>query len=151
MLRFGSTEPHAVDLHPLQGLLRFGPFTRDKLAAIANPIRIAIIAPHGQVERVEHLLRELQQPQSPRERKSYLPAYPGFPRVFHVQMGTAARQATIGLSPDLTNQIERSQRPHQVLAEALTRALSALRNIRTAFDVVFHPFARRVGTSILRR
>ena len=61
----------------------------------------------------------------------------GFRRVFHLQMGTAVRQATIELAPDLTKQLGRSPRPHQVLAEALTRALSALRNIRTAFDVVF--------------
>ena len=137
MLRFGSTDPHAVDIHPLQGLLRFGPFTRDKLAAIVDPIRIAIIAPHGQATRVELLLRELQQAHSPRERKSYLPEYPGFSRVFHVQLNTIARQAAIELSPDLTHQIACSQRPHLVLAEALTRALSALRNIRTSFDVVF--------------
>ena len=137
LLRFGSTDPQAVDLHPLQGLLRFGPYTRDKLAAIVDPIRVAIIAPHGQVNRVHHLLREMQQAQSPRERRNYLPLFPGFSKVFHVQMGTAANQTTIELAPDLTDQIKDSQRPHLVLAEVLTRALSALRNIRSAFDVVY--------------
>ncbi len=136
-LRFGSTDPKAVDLHPLKGLLQFGPFTRDKLAAIVDPIRVAIITPNGEVKRVENLLQELQKPQRPRERRNYLPDYPGFSKVFHVQMGTAVRQATIELAPDLTSQMASSQRPHLVLAEALTRVLSALRNIRAAFDVVF--------------
>ena len=52
-------------------------------------------------------------------------------------MGTAANKTTIELAPNLTNQVKDSQRPHMVLAEALTRALSALRNVRTAFDVVY--------------
>ena len=137
VLRFGSTDPKAVDLHPLQGLLRFGPFTRNKLAAIVDPIRVAIIAPAGQVGRVEKLLGEMQQPQSPRERRDYLPSFPGFSKVFHVQVGAAGPQATIELPPDLTEQTKRAQQPHLVLAEALTRALSALRNNRAAFDVVF--------------
>ena len=99
VLRFGSTDPKAVDLHPLQGLLRFGPFTRNKLAAIVDPIRVAIIAPAGQVGRVEKLLREMQQAQSPRERRDYLPSFPGFSKVFHVQVGAAGPQATIELPP----------------------------------------------------
>ena len=136
-LRFGSTDPKAVDLHPLQGLLRFGPYTRDKLAAIADPIRVAIIAPSGQIGCVEKLLREMQQPQTPRERHDYLPSYPGFSKVFHVQMGPAVPQATIELPADLTDQMKRSSQPHLVLAEMLTRALNALRNQRTVFDVVF--------------
>ena len=136
-LRFGSTDPKAVDPHPLQGLLRFGPFTRNKLAAIVDPIRVAIIAPSDQVRRVEQLLREMQQAQSPRERRDYLPAFPGSQRSSTVQMGVAGRKATIELPADMTDQMKRAQRPHLVLAEALTRALSALRNNRAAFDVVF--------------
>ena len=92
LLRFGSTNPRAVDLHPLQGLLRFGPFTRDKLAAIVDPIRVAIIAPHGQVNRVENLFREMQQVQSPRERRNYLPSFPGFSKVFSCANGHGRKQ-----------------------------------------------------------
>jgi len=66
-LRFGAADPKAVDAHPLRGLLRFGPYSRDKLGAIADPIRVAIIAPAGKVELVNGLLQELQQPHHPRE------------------------------------------------------------------------------------
>lgn len=136
-LRFGATDPAAVDVHPLRGLLRFGPYTKDKLAAIADPIRVAIIAPSGQVERVNGLLRELQQSHQPRERKQYLLDFPGFTKVFHVNMGPAGPQANVELPADLTEQMLRSEKPHLKLAEALQNALRALSRQRDAFDVVY--------------
>lgn len=136
-LRFGTDEPKAVDIHPLQGLLRFGPYSRDKLAAIADPIRVAIIAPAGQVDRVNGLLRELQQSHQPRERRQYLPAYPGFSKVFNVNMGPAGPQANVELPSDLTDKIKWAEKPHLKLAEAIQNALRALRHQRDAFDVVF--------------
>ncbi len=110
-LRFGSDDLRAVDAHPLKGLLRFGPYSQDKLAAIADPIRVAIIAPAGQVERVNSLLRELQQSHQPRERHQYLPGFPGFSKVFHVNMGPAGPQANIALSGDVTEQIKGAEQP----------------------------------------
>tara|TARA_R110000782_G_scaffold268961_1_gene366194 strand:+ start:9999 stop:11429 length:1431 start_codon:yes stop_codon:yes gene_type:complete len=136
-LRFGSEDPKAVDAHPLQGLLRFGPYSQDKLAAIADPIRVAIIAPAGQVERVNGLLRELQQSHQPRERRQYLPGFPGFSKVFHVNMGPAGPQTNVELPGDLTDQIKAAEKPHLKLAEALQHALRALSHQRDAFDVVY--------------
>lgn len=136
-LRFGSTDPRATGIHPLEGLLRFGPYTRDKLAALVDPIRVAIVAPAGQVGRVERLLKEMQASHQPKERRAYLRAFPGFTKVFHVNMGAAGPQATIELPTDLTDKMEAAEKPHLVLADALTRALNALRNQRDAFDVIF--------------
>src|SRR5690606_15974646 len=121
----------------LRGLLRFGPYTKDKLAAIADPIRVAIIAPSGQVERVNGLLRELQQSHQPRERRQYLLDFPGFTKVFHVNMGPAGPQANVELPSDLSDQMLRSENPHLKLAEALQNALRALSRQRDAFDVVY--------------
>lgn len=136
-LRFGSMEANAVDVHPLKGLLQFGPYSRDKLAAIADPIRVAIIAPHGQVERVKCLLQELEQAHQPRERRQYLPGFPGFSKVFQVDMGPAGHRANFELPAELTEQMKRAERPHILLAEALQNALRALCNQRDAFDVVY--------------
>lgn len=136
-LRFGLTDSRAVDVHPLKGLLRFGPYSRDKLAAFADPIRVAIIAPDGQVERVNGLLRELQQSHEPRERRHYLPSFPGFSKVFHVSMGPAGPNANVELPADLTEQMSQAEKPHLKLAEALQHALRTLRHQRDAFDVVY--------------
>ena len=136
-LRFGAEDPKAVDVHPLRGLLRFGPYSRDKLAAIADPIRVAIIAPAGQVERVNGLLRELQKSHQPQERHQYLPSFPGFSKVFQMNMGPAGPQANFELPVDLTEQMKQSEKPHLKLAETLQHALRAICHRRDAFDVVY--------------
>ena len=85
-LRFGSPDARDVDTHPVRGLLRFGPYSRDKISAVSNPIRIAMIAPAGENERLVKQIRELEQIHQPRERRAYLPTYPGFERVFGVRL-----------------------------------------------------------------
>jgi HJR/Mrr/RecB family endonuclease len=135
-LRFGSRNPGDVDIHPLQGLLRFGPYSRDKLAALSDPIRVAVVAPAGGSPRVSGLIREMEQAHQPRERKAYLPGFPGFSKVFHVRLASAGQGTTIELATTLSEDLKRSPKPHVVLAEALTRALGALRNHRHDFDVV---------------
>lgn len=136
LLRFGGTTGQEVDAHPLLGLARFGPFSRNRLAAVSSPIRLAMIAPAGGVERLSRLMQELEQPHRPKERTSYLPDFPGFSRVFGVGLAKAPGPTTIELPADLTERMEEAPRPHQVLADALTRALFSLRNARDAFDVV---------------
>jgi hypothetical protein len=135
-LRFGSQAPPDTDIHPLRGLLRFGPYSREKLSAVSDPIRIATIAPAGGTSKLAELVRELRQPHQPRERKQYLPEFPGFQDVFGVQLASAGRRCCIELAPDLTERMGAAAKPHTILAEALTGALFALRNMRDSFDVV---------------
>jgi hypothetical protein len=87
-LRFGSQDARDVDIHPMRGLLRFGPYSKDKLAAVSNPIRIGMIAPAGQTDRLVGQIRELEQVHQPRERKAYLPSFPGFEKIFGVCSAT---------------------------------------------------------------
>ena len=135
-LRFGSMGPQDIDIHPLRGLLRFGPYSRDKISAVSNPIRIAVIAPAGESHRVVGQVRELEASHRPRERMAYLPEYPGFEKVFGVRLVPGDSSTSIELPSDLTAQMSDSPSPHLVLAQAVTRALFALRNLRGAFDVV---------------
>ena len=134
-LRFGSKNASDLDIHPMRGLLRFGPYSKDKLSAVPNPIRVAIIAPAGQTDRVLNLLRELERSHHPRERRVYLPTFPGFENVFGIRLARSGA-AAIELPTDLSEQMARSPKPHVALAEALTRALLSLRNMRHEFDVV---------------
>lgn len=135
-LRFGGASDRNTDLHPLLGLSRFGPYSRDRLSGVANPIRIAMIAPAGGVDRLNRLMQELEQPHRPKERKAYLPDYPGFSKLFGVSLAKAVGPTALELPADLQKQMAASPRPHQVLADAITRALYALRNVRMEFDIV---------------
>lgn len=135
-LRFGSRDGRDVDSHPIRGLLRFGPYSRDKISAVSNPIRIAMIVPAGDDGRVVTQIRELEQAHQPRERKAYLLDYPGFEKVFGVRLVGAGKGTTIELPSDLSTRMSASPTPHLKLGQALTEALFALRNLRDAFDVI---------------
>lgn len=136
MLRFGGDPLVARDVHPLRGLLNHGPFTKDKLAAVADPIRVATICPSGQRDKLINLLRELYGRHTPRERRQFLLEYPGFTKVFGVKILPAGDAASYELGPSLTTDVLKAERPHAVLAEAITQGLRALRLVRDQFDVV---------------
>jgi hypothetical protein len=142
-LRFGGVSKDAVDIHPLRGLLNHGPFSRDKLAAVSDPIRLAVIAPQGNLRRASNLVYELETDHRPRERRQYLPAFPGFTKLFGVRLALGNGARSIELPSNLTTEILQSQRPHAVLADALTRALFALRNVRHEFDIVLIVLTRK--------
>lgn len=135
-LRFGSPDARDVDIHPMEGLIRFGPYSLDKLSAVSNPIRIGMILPADLEDRLVALMRELDQSHQPRERKAYLPPYPGFEKIFGVRLSRGGPTSRVLLSADLDGQIAAAPAPQVPLAEALTRALFALRNARDSFDVV---------------
>lgn len=120
----------------MEGLIRFGPYSHGKLSPVANPIRVGMIIPSDLEEALVRQMRELDQAHQPRERKAYLPPFPGFEKVFGVRFTRGSPASRILLSPDLDREIEAASAPHVVLAEALTRALFALRNARDSFDIV---------------
>ena len=135
-LRFGSHDIRDTDIHPLQGLLRLGPYSRDRLAAVSNLIRIGMITPAGELNKLVMQMRELEQIHQPRERKAYLPAFLGFEKIFGVRLTRGGPGTSHELPANLAEQMAASPTPHIVLAQALTRALFALRNLRDAYDVV---------------
>lgn len=122
------------DVHPLCGLLRFGPYSS---GLVPDPIRVATLAPAGESERLYAFMRALNATSKPTERREYLPEWPGFHRVFGLHMRGAGRGCHIELDSQLQNDIEDSQSPHVVLAERLLRAIHSLEAHRSDFDVLF--------------
>jgi hypothetical protein len=145
-LRFGGDPRDAVDIHPLRGLIEHGPFSRDKLSAVADPIRVAVIAPQGGIKHIAGLVHELHQSHDPRERRNYLLAFPGFSKVFGVRLVLPNGPTSLELPAMLTGEVQRSPKPHAVLAETLTRSLFALRNLRHEFDIVIIYLSREWET-----
>src|SRR5258708_34723102 len=96
-LRFGGDPRDAHDVHPLRGLIHHGPFSRDKLSAVSDPIRLAVIAPQGSVKRIADLIHELHQSHQPRERRNYLPGLPGCSKAFGASLGLPKVPTTPGL------------------------------------------------------
>lgn len=133
-LLFHPDRPGDTDIHPLRGLLRFGPYSA---GLVPDPIRVATIAPHTESQRLYDFMKELNTPFTPRERKDYLPNWPGFSAVFNLHMRAASSSCHVQLGPDVDRDLESSETPQIVLTDRLTRAIQALDVRRSEFDVLF--------------
>jgi len=121
------------DVHPLRGLLRFGPHSA---GLVPDPIRVATIAPAGDGPKLYEFMKEINVAYEPRERKDYLPKWPGFNSVFGVRM-RAASGCHLELEAALEREFDESPTPHVVLANRLVRAIQNLETRRSEFDVLF--------------
>jgi hypothetical protein len=133
-LAFHPERTSDCDIHPLRGLLRFGPYSS---GLVPDPIRVATIAPAGENERLFAFVRALNETSKPTERREYLPEWPGFHRVFGLHMRGAGRGCHIELDPQLEKEMEASPSPHAALAGRLLRAVQNLDTRRSEFDVLF--------------
>jgi hypothetical protein len=134
-LLFHPDRAQETEVHPLRGLLRFGPYSRSLLQSVVDPIRVAIIAPFGGAAVVQRLLEELGRRQFPKERKTYLQEFPGFTRVFRVSVVPAVDCAVFEFPKDFDDQLKDARAPYVQLAEGLSRALSTIASYRSEFDV----------------
>lgn len=122
------------DIHPLRGLLRFGPHSS---GLVPDPIRVATIAPAGEAQRLYAFMKELNSLARPTERTDYLPEWPGFHRVFGLHMRGAGAGCHVELDKELESEFRDSSTPHVVLADRLIRAIQSLDAHRAKFDVLF--------------
>lgn len=122
------------EIHPLRGLLRFGPYSA---GLVPDPIRVATIAPTGEAHRLYDFMKQLNLTATPSERKDYLPKWPGFHSVFGLHMRGAGGGCHMELDPQLESEFQQSSTPHIVLAERLVRAIQSLDGRRSEFDVLF--------------
>jgi hypothetical protein len=124
-------------IHPLKGLLKFGPYSRSILYQVFDPIRVATIYPHKMSGRLDNLFREFEMRHIPHERKQYLPEFIGFSRIFGLRIVRASGSTgNIELAQDTDAALSASDKPHALLAERIHRALSLLDAHRSEFDVV---------------
>jgi hypothetical protein len=122
------------DIHPLRGLLRFGPYSA---GLVPDPIRVATLAPAGESGRLFGFVRALNALSKPTERREYPPEWPGFHRVFGLHMRGAGRGCHVELDVQLESDMKVSPTPHVILADRLLRAVQSLDAHRSEFDVLF--------------
>jgi hypothetical protein len=122
------------DIHPLNGLIRFGPYSS---GLVPDPIRVATIAPANEGSRLFDFMKQLNSTARATERIDYLPNWPGFKTVFGLHMRGAARSCHIELDAGFEDEFRASASPHVVLADRLVRAIQSLDARRAEFDVLF--------------
>lgn len=133
-LSFHPDRSSDQDIHPLRGLLKFGPHSS---GLVPDPIRVATIAPAGEAHCLYGFMKELNLVASATERTEYLPEWPGFQRVFGLHMRGAGGGCHIELDSELEAEFHASPTPHVVLVDRLIRAIQILEAQRAAFDVLF--------------
>lgn len=135
-LLFSAVDKAATDFHPLVGLLKYGPYSSSLLFGPADPIKVAVISPSGMMSKAKALIQEFSKPHSPKERRDYLPDFPGFREVFKTSLNVASTRCCIELGAEVGVAMRASDQPHQVLADYLVRSLHQLKLARAEFDVV---------------
>ena len=128
-----------VEIHPLRGLVKFGPFSKGSFSGYTPKIRIATVGPASAFTRRGELMKELFGRHEPRDRKDYVPHYPGFQNLFHVELASAPKEAHVTW-PEAIGQLPGDGTPEEKLFAAMNAALARLDNIRETFDVVLVHF-----------
>lgn len=142
MLAFHPERASDRDIHPLRGLLRFGPYSSSS-GLVASPIRVATIAPASESKLLYGFLKELNLASKASERVDYLPDWPGFHGVFGIHMHGAGGGCHIELDAALEAKFKTSSTPHVVLADSMVRAIQSFDGRRAEFDVLFIYIPRR--------
>ena len=135
VLSFSPDDERARDLHPLRGLVQFGPFSKRSFGSYTPQLRVAWVGPRAGWDDVVALMKLIQQPHNPTDRREYVPRYPGFEGLFGVPIHAAAASARISW-PDVIEDFPSTGTPEERLAKAFQEALGRLDLVRSEFDVV---------------
>ena len=120
-----------TDKHPLVGLINYGPY--GERYGTPDTLRLALLAPRGELSKLQHLVTELKRPVRPREAINYYPEYPGFREVFRTPIADQDPR----LAKEFPALLETHARTinRLDLANGLFQSLAQLRALRTDFDV----------------
>ena len=135
LLSFSPSNLDQVDVHPLRGLLNFGPFSEGSFAGYSSRIRIATVGPESAFKRRGELMASLRGSYRPTDRSEYVPPYPGFEALFRVGLESAPKGAHIKW-PNSMDQLPGEGDPQARLFLAMDAALRRLEMVRNDFDVV---------------
>lgn len=138
-LAFSPSNATHVDVHPLRGLVNFGPYSKGSFGGYTSRVRIATVGPASAFRRRGELMLLLRNSHRPSDRSEYVPTYPGFEALFHVALDSAPSEAHIKW-PEYLNDLPGDGDASTRLFLAMEAALRRLDAVRNAFDVVLVHF-----------
>ena len=138
-LSFSPSNALNVDVHPLRGLLNFGPYSKASFKDFTSRVRIATVGPESAFRQRGELMLLLRNAHRPSDRAEYVPQYPGFEQLFHVALEAAPRDAHIKW-PENLHELPGDGDLQAKLFFAMEAALRRLDTMRNEFDVVLFHF-----------
>lgn len=139
LLSFSPANSGDVDVHPLRGLVRYGPFSKGSFFHFTAKVRVATVGPESTFKRRGALMASLRDSYDPSDRSEYVPKYPGFEHLFKVALVSAQSTAHVRW-PDLLGQLPGQGTAEARLFGAMDAALRRLDSVRDEFDVVLVHF-----------
>lgn len=130
-LSFDAFTPNAHHIHPLQGLLDFGPYSHQIMPM--EGVRIAAIYPTGTRHILEGFFSEFANTHEPKERRKYLPSYSGFKNIFRTDLEFVDESICVELDG---NKIMESESTYIKLSEELSHAIRSMSQRKQDFDVL---------------
>ncbi|MBI5541449.1 MAG: hypothetical protein HY951_15395 [Bacteroidia bacterium] len=132
-LMFEAFTSNPYHIHPLRGLVEFGPYSQ-KLAPI-DKIRIGVICPYNCFHIVNNLFSELSKSHNPQERIKYLPVFKSFEHIFKTKLELLDEKQSIQIDGlKLQNTTNKS---YIVLSQELSNAINSMAQRKQDFDVLF--------------
>ena len=138
-LAFSPSNATHVDVHPLRGLVNFGPYSKGSFGGYTPRVRIATVGPASAFRRRGELMLLLRNSHRPTDRSEYVPQYPGFEALFHVALDPAPAEAHVKWPEQLDELPGDGDAPTRLFL-AMEAALRRLDTVRDAFDVVLVHF-----------
>ncbi|MTI04984.1 nuclease PIN [Roseibium denhamense] len=138
-LSFSPSDSSQVDVHPLRGLAKFGPYSKGSFGGFTSRVRIATVGPESAFKRRGELMLSLRNTHRPSDRSEYVPPYPGFEKLYHVELVSAPRDAHIKW-PENIYDFAGDGDPQTRLFLAMEAAFRQLELVRNEFDVVLVHF-----------
>lgn len=124
--------PRGTSNNPLEGIVVHGPYSP---FPTGDRLRVATISIPQQQRRLFGFLSRLHEPAKVTDRRAYVPQFPGFEAAFGVRLeGATDERCHPMLSENAPG--EGSDDPHTNLANALTRMILRLRDVREQWDVI---------------
>lgn len=138
-LSFSPSDTTQIDVHPLRGLANFGPYSKGSFSGFTSRIRIATVGPESAFRRRGELMLLLRDVHRPTDRSEYVPPYPGFERLFGVELQAGPRDAHIKW-PEHLHELPGEGDLQARLFISMEAALRRLEMVRNEFDVVLVHF-----------
>jgi len=121
-----------TDTHPLRGLSEKGPYSSD--LGFPTQVRLAYLAPHDSIPKLEHVVQEMENPADPVEATNYYMRYGGFQCTFRVPLIKPTEALRCCTPPECLDAAQ--ARNGEALIDHIMQSLGGMLKHRSSFDVL---------------
>lgn len=140
LLAFSSNHADALHRHPLMGLARHGAFDSASFGHYVTQLRVAYVGPRSGVAMVRAMRDSLQSSQQNSDKSPYAQPFPGFKKLFGVDVGRGEGHV---LWPEQLEELGSGETLQDRIRAGIFGALQRLASTREQFDVAMVYFPDR--------